>query len=602
MGFWDGVKSLAKNINKYQGDSLDQNVEGIVSHEMSELDLSLSDKELISLKKQWERNWEASGLKSMINKIQDENEKYWKGEQFDNENPKRPLADNLIFEAVETFLPLITRQKPEPIVEADNTDEGNSLADKVQKMLVYQADRLRMKLKIVKLTRFWMLYLLGVAKVGWSKTENDIELMILRPQKLILDPEAMIDDGVYKGEYIGEYRKDAAKDLLERFPKKAEHIKELVNNKLGTQVQYIEWWTDEYVFWTLKDEVLLKSKNPHWNYRETKETVDEYGQTIRVDEQGNNHFVNPKKPYVFLTVYDLGLGPFDSTSIIQQNLALQDLINKRLKQLDKNADNTNAGLLVSGDHFDKEQANQVQNGLRSGEAIWIPNGRVGDAVNRTVAPPLPNFVYQSLQDYRGELRNIFGVRGASPQGIINEDTVRGKILIKGQDGDRANTITNYIEQVVDEIYNWFVQLMYVYYDEAHVASVIGKERSKEYIALKNSDFTVKLIVSVKEGSLIPHDQLTERNTAVELFMGGLLDPITAFEKLDFPNPRETAEKLFMWKSNPELLFPDAVPQEPKQSEQQLPHQTQPEVQPAVPQEIEARSSPAQDILNQVPIQ
>lgn len=601
MSLWDGFKSLAKNLNKYQGNGMDENVEGVVSEEMSELNLDLSDEELISTKNKWERKWEVSDIKIAVNKMQDENEKYWKGEQFDDENPKRPLADNLIFESVETFLPIITRQRPEPVVEADNTEDGNSLAMKVQKMLVFQADRLRLKLKIKKLARFWMLYLLGVVKVGWNELENDIELMVLRPQKIILDPEANIEDGEYRGEYIGEYRKDSAKNLIKRFPKKEEYIKELVNDKLGTQVQYIEWWTNEYVFWTLKDEVLLKAKNPHWNYDGKNNTVDEFGNKIEIEEKGNNHFSNPKKPYIFLTVYDLGLGPFDSTSIIQQNLALQDLVNKRLKQIDKNADNTNGGLLISGDNFDKEQATQVAEALRKGKPAWVPKGNVGNAINRTIAPPLPNFVYQSLQDYRGELRNIFGVRGASPQGILNESTVRGKILIKGQDGDRASTITDYVEQVADEIYNWMVQLMYVYYDEDHVASVIGKERSKEYISLRKSDFNTKLMVSVKEGSLIPHDQLTERNTAVELFMSGNLDPITAFEKLDFPNPRESAEKLFTWKSSPEVLFPNVVPKQ--EAQPGLPPQGGPEGTQSLPPEGLGApgQQPPQDILNQIPI-
>ena len=244
--------------------------------------------------------------------------------------------------------------------------------------------------------------------------------------------------------------------------------------------------------------------------------------------------------------------------------------------------------------------------MRKGKPAWVPKGNVGDAVNRTIAPPLPNFIYQSLQDYRGELRNIFGVRGASPQGILNESTVRGKILIKGQDGDRASTITDYVEQVADEIYNWMVQLMYVYYDEDHVASVIGKERSKEYISLRKSDFHTKLMVSVKEGSLIPHDQLTERNTAVELFMSGNLDPITAFEKLDFPNPRESAEKLFTWKSNPEVLFPNVVPKEetqPGPAQPGLPIQGGPEGTPSLPTEGLGAppQQPPQDILNQIPI-
>lgn len=550
-----GYLSITEDINKLKGSEEQlETAQGAVTNLEPELELKMSDEELISLKKRWEKSWENSPERKKWETNCKNNEDYWKGKQFTLSNDDHPLIDNLIFEAVETFLPMITRQKPEPVVEADNTPEGNILAYNTQKMLVYQMDREKLRLKLKKVARFWALYYLGVAKLGWSYEENDIVLQIVRPQKLILDPVSTVNECVYTGEYIGEIRQEKASVLIKRFPSKRSLIEEEVKGKMGTKVQFIEWWTDESIFWTLKDEVLFKSKNPHWNYIQEKKQVDEYG-TETVDKiDGNNHFPFPKKPYVFLSVFNLGKHPFDDTTIVEQNLALQDVINKRLRQIDKNADNTNGGMLVSGDAFTKEQASQVDSALRNGGTVWVPNGKVGDSVNRTQAPPLPSFVYDSLMDYRNEVRNIFGIRGSTAQGSINEQTVRGKIQIKGQDADRSSLVAEYLEQFCDEIYNWMVQLFYVYYDEKHVASVIGKERAREVVALKKDDFTTKLMVTVKEGSMIPHDQLTERNTAVDLFTAGLLDPITAFEKLDFPNPRESAKKLFMWKNTPQELF------------------------------------------------
>lgn len=591
-----GYLSIAENINKAKGEEQQiENSEGVISNLEPELNLSMSDNELIALKENYEKTWENSQAKKTLEEKQKTNEDYWKGKHFTLSNDDRPLIDNLIFEAVETFLPMITRQKPEPIVEADNTIEGNELADKVQKMLSYQMDRERLKLKLQKVARYWALYYLGVIKVGWNYEENDVAIQVIRPQKLILDPSATINECVYTGEFIGEKRQEKASILIERFPKKRSVIEEEVNGKLGTKVQFVEWWTNEYVFWTMKNEVLFKSKNPHWNYFNEVKKVDEYGKEEVRKIDGKNHFNFPKKPYVFLSVFNLGKHPFDETTIIEQNLAIQDTVNKRLRQIDKNADNTNSGLIVSGDHYTKDQASQVDNALRNGGTIWVPNGKVGDAVTRTQSPPLPSFVYESLIDYRNEIRNIFGIRGATPQGIINEQTVRGKIMIKGQDADRSSLITEHLEQFCDEVYNWLVQLMYVYYDEDHVAAVIGKERAKEYISLRKDDFNTKLIVSVKEGSMIPHDRLTERNAAIELFTAGLLDPITAFEKLDFPNPREAAEKLFKWKQNPESLFANN-----NQSIQQNINQ-QPIIsdQKEIPQQIVDEQN--QDVLNQIPI-
>src|SRR3990167_7492714 len=452
-------------------------------------------------------------------------------------------------------------------------------------MLIYISDIMSYNLKMKQVTRYWALYLLGIMKVGWSMKENDITCKAIRPQKLILDPKGTIEEGEYTGYYIGEYLQDMASDLIIRFPKKEKFIIEKVQEKMGTSVQYIQWWTDEYCFWTLDDEVLDKIKNPHWNYEKDQplpadpytgqSPVNEAGVPLTQRVSGKNHFNAPKKPYVFLSVFNLGVHPHDSTNLIQQNLSLQDLVNKRLAQIDKNADSANGGLIVSGDAFTEIQAEKASQALRKGGTIWVPTGDVNQSVKRDSGSPLPNFVYESLVDYRNELRNIFGTRGSSPQGTIGEQTVRGKLIVKGQDTDRiGGGVSTYLEQFSDAVYNWFVQLMYVYYDEPHVATVLGREKAAEYIQLINTEFQSKLTVGVKEGSMIPHDPVTQRNEAIDLWAQKALDPITFFDRLDFPNPRETAKNLFLWLSDPISLFPDLQLQQQQQivAQQQLQEQ------------------------------
>jgi len=555
MSLLSGFFSLGQDVNKVKPRSIETN-EGIVSDLLPELELDMSDDDLVSLKNKWEKKWQ-DGSRDLLKK-QEENEKYWVGKQFSNvsySDGRRPLTDNLLFEAQETFLPLATRQNPEPVVSADNTLKGKAVAMKIEKTIVTLTDLLRLRLKMKQILRHWSLYFLGALKVGWSQEENEISIMVIRPQRLILDPDATIEESQYSGEYIGEYRKDKAEDLATRFPKKAALITQMVDSKMGTEVQYIEWWTDKYVFWTLKNEVLAKYRNPHWNYETTEEKTDEFGTQTEEAVPGLNHFAHAQKPYVFLSVFNLGLHPWDDTSLISQNLSLQDLINKRLAQIDKNADATNGGMVVSGESFTKEQASQVSDTLRRGGTILVPTGDVNRAVRRDAAPALPPFVYQSLTDYRNELRNIFGIRGSTPQGTTQEQTVRGKIIVKGQDIDRVALIVDYVEQFVDLTYNWFTQLIYVYYDQNHFASIVGEERAQEYVSLRQEDLNRKLLVSVKEGSLIPKDSLTQRNEAVDLWTAGALDPKTLFEQLDFPNPQESAKQLYLWKTNPAALFP-----------------------------------------------
>ena len=593
QGLLEGYYALGEDVNKFKGTEQE---DGSVSEQLEELTLDLSDTDLIALKNKWISTWKQDESAKLLDSQQKENEKYWKGQHFDNGAEKRPLSDNIIFQAVETLLPIITRENPEPTVEADNTDLGNQLAKDLQMALTYQADDKKIKMKMQDLARYWSLYFLGVMKVGWDMEENDIAVKNLRPQKLILDPNAVVEDCEYKGEYIGEYRQDTANVLIKRFPKQKEYIIEKVNDKLGTKIQYEEWWTDDYVFWSLEQKILGKIKNPHWDYGETKTSVDEFGQTTSQTVQ-YNHFVRPRKPYIFLCVYNLGKHPWDETSIVNQNLSLQDMINKRQKQLDKNADNTNNGIVISGDSFTKEQASQAADALTRGGVVWIPTGSANSAISRTTAPPLPQFVYQSLVDYRNELMNIFGVRGTTPQGTMNEETVRGKIIVRGQDAERSGLIVEHLEQFADDLFNWMVQLMAVYYTEEHFGSIVGDEKAKQFFTISRSQLLQKkFTVSVKAGSLIPKDALTKANQAIDLFLSGNLDPVTAFDILDFPNPKETAEKLFLWKTNPGALFgmqPQMATPQASQGQPQAP-------QPQPTQQPNGQANP--DLLSQVPTQ
>lgn len=558
MSILSGFFSLGRDVNKLDSD------EAVDSSALEELELKLKDEEIVALTKQWEKQWEE--YSPAIQQIQKENELYWLGEHFQGEQAERKLVDNLIFESLETFLPIATKPKAEPLVEGGRSPQEKQVVKSVSKMLVYVADIGDYNIKLKQVARFWALHLLGCMKVGWSAVDNEITFSPIRTSKLILDPEGIIEGAWFKGEYIGEEKRETASRLVKRFPKKEKFISEKASGKMGTRLKFREWWTPDYVCWILDGEVLGKSKNPHWNYPQLQQLPpDQFGQPV-LDEQGNpvsvtvpgkNHFTTPRMPYIFLSIFNLAKRPHDETSLIQQNLPLQDLINLRLKQINKNANNANGGIAVSGDVFDKEQAKQAADTIRDGGAIFVPNGDVNSAVTRLVGTPLPDFIYQSLIDYRTELRNIFGVRGSSPQGTVNETTVRGKYMIQGQDMSRiGGGISIFLESFSDAFFNWLVQLMYIYYDETHEASILGEAKEEEMVSLSRSQLPTKLVVGVKEGSMIPKDPLAERNEAVELWGAGGIDPVTFFERLDFPNPREAALRLTMWRLDPLMLFPE----------------------------------------------
>lgn len=584
-----------RNKANNDNDVLDEGQAGAL---LPVFDVKKTDDELLVIKKSWEYNWQNSEVQKQVLSRGGICFNYWKGKQYTDQSvvdeSRRPMIDNIIYESLETFLPIATRKNPEPVVSSDGTAEGEELAKTVKKMLVSLADTTRLKIQLKGQTREWAIWFIGMLEVGWDYRKNEISLKVLKSNKLIMDPSAFCENGEYNGDYLGVLQdEESCQQVIDRFDgmpgfdeEKKNILKSYVSGKLGTKLAYTKWTTNDYVFWTCKGVLLAKANNPHWNYDGEKEVTDEYGETRIVPVQGQNHFTYRQMPYIPLVVFNSGRMPVDDTSLIWQGIPLQDLINKRLKQIDRNADNVNAGSVVSGDYFTKEEAAEVGEALRKGATLYVPTGDVNVAYKRDIAPALPQYLYQSLQDYRNRFMDMFGVRGSTPSGINSEDTVRGKILSRGSDDSRiGGGITEYIEQVSDKVFNWFVQMMYVYYDEEHVASVVGAENAREYVTLKASDFNGhKLFISVREGSLIPTDDLTKRNEAIDLWQQGALDPVTLFERLDFANPREAAQKLIQWKVDPTSLIQQ--PEMAQTPEQQL---------------KSAEEQKGSDIISEVPI-
>ena len=553
----DGPAGLFSRFNKSKGKSNDEITEGVITSD-NLLDLDKPDTDLISQARAWTAKYDNSSTAGRIKKDGDTNERYWRGRQFPDteyDNGKRPLTDNIIFEALETFLPLATQKAPEPVVETDDSPEMEVVKDKIYMSLMYIGRVNHIKTKIKKGVRFWANRYVGAWKIGWDSEKNEISIIVVKPQNLIFDTDYGIDDGEYMGEYLGEKMEGIASDLITRFPDKKDDITKLCGEKLGSLMGYTQWWTKEALFYTMAGVVLGKYKNPNWNYDETKTITDADGNVSEKLVAGQNHFPHPQIPYAFLTVFDLGDEPCDKTSLIEQGLVTQDNINKRLKQIDRNADNINGGIVVSGQYFSKEAAAQVAQARREGRTITVPTGKIEDAILFPANQALPEFVYQSLQDSRERFMARFGVAGTSSGSSDQEETVRGKIIAGDNDTSRiGGGITEYIEIAASRIFNHCVQMMYVYYDVPHEISIIGPGNTQQLFTFMASEIPPgrKIFVSVQDGSLVPQDDLSKYNQAQAMWESEALDPLSYFEMTQDKNPLERAQRLMLYKSNPAL--------------------------------------------------
>ncbi len=560
----EGVSNLiADDVNKVS--SLSDQEEGIESDFEDILDLPMKDDELLKLKTEWENK--SNTYLPKVKARQEANKSYLRGIQHNlTTQSERPTASNLLFEATATFVPQALAKNPEPVVWSDNTEEGKAASNDVKTLLQYHADVVNLRAKLGVLVWHWSIYFIGVLKHGWDEETSEIKTEVRKPQNFVLDPDGYIDEfGDFKGAFLGERISSSAADLIKLYPAHKEYITSKVDGKLGTNVVRTEWWTDKYCFTTFMDEVLDKHKNEYFNYPVDEKSTDEYGIETQTATPGINHFAVPKMPYTFLSVFSLQEHPHDFTNLIEQNLSNQDRIVERNNQITKNLASANNAVAISGTAFTAETAQQAVQAFYEEGFLLVPNGDVEHGVKRIPASPLPNGILESQQNDENKLRSIYGTLGLTADASTKDETARGMILNQNHDSSRiGGGVGDRLEQVADNVFNWWVQLYCVFYDLPHYGAIMGNGHAVEYVSLVNADLERKFVVSVAPNSMQPKDEVSEQNLAVELYQQKALDPISLFQKLNYPDPLKTAEKVALWTINPAqymaTYFPQSAPQ------------------------------------------
>lgn len=555
--------------------------EGISDDLTDALTLGMSDTELLDLALAYENKYAPYGGK--IEPRQKQNKSYLLGTQRKSWGSNgKTVPSNLLFEATATFVPQALAKNPEPVVFSDNTDEGKLASNDIKTMLQFQAMNLGLRQKLGLMVWQWGIYFTAVLKYSWSEELNDIVCEARKPKNFLLDPDGYVDEfGDFVG-WTGERISETAQEVVDKFPDGKEYIFSKVTGKMGTLITYTEWWSakGDYCFYTFDKKVLDKFRNPYFNY------------------DGENHFAIPKKPLSFLSVFSMQEQPHDFTSLIEQNIANQDRISERDRQIEKNLAHANNSMVLDPKYFTSETAHEAANALEQGDPI------LGDpaGVKRLDAPSLPNGVLESQDRDKDTLKSIYGTLGISSQQPNENTTARGMILNQSHDSSRiGGGMGDSLEIVATSFFNNILQLMYKFYDERHYAAIMGNASAVEYVALQMQDHQRRYIVSVAPDSMQPKDELTQVNQANEQWASKAIDPIGYFKAINDSDPMNSAKRLVLWTTNPQLYaqtyFPEQA-QAPDSPNPPDPNQNPPEA-PQGPGTLSQEPASAQ--LSNVPL-
>ena len=532
-----------------------------------ELRLDMGDADILRIVQQKEA--EAREYNSMLLKRNQDNEAYWKGDQLNTTTQyawRDQTVQNHVFMATETVVPIVISENPEVAVfPAQQTPEAEKIADKLQKMCRYHWDRLFMQDKMAVFARHLVIYRFAVIKFFWDYLKDDIGTIIVNPKQIKLDPAAT---GPEDARYLfHEYEVDRD-ELTRRYPDKAAELPTgtVDNNgtvpddkqQLKSVVRVTEFWSPEYTCTYVGSTVLEKKRNPFYDWVGEAPNEGLVGEGEGAAERAfYNYWDAPRMPFVVRTVFTTGDHLAGDTTLLEQARPMQDSINERKRQIETNAKITaNGWTLVDSSVMSQEDARRITN--EPGLTIVGPGVAEQGKLRRESGSPLPAFVMEDLMHSQAAFDNLFGTHGTTRGERGAQETATGRAILRQADLGRIELIVRVMESAITELSRGWVQCMRLFYTEQHAVKLLGREGGYEYLTLSRDEIEDGIEVMVKAGSLMPQDKVGFRNEAIELWQMGAIDPVTFFERLNYPNPKDTAERLVLWKQG--LLEGMPVPQ------------------------------------------
>jgi hypothetical protein len=513
-------------------------------------DIKLSDEDLV--REINENIRESKPLYEEMKNIQENNEKYYLGTQLDESNFEYeiPTAENILYVNTETVVSISTSQRKEPLVlAAQDTDESRDLASKTQRYLTIKWNNEKMITKYEDWIRHANIYRLGVFKLRYNNKKDDYDIKVVRPQRIIIDKDATDEDDA---KFIAEYKDDTIKDLIDMFPKAKEKLIKAYGKELGTTVHYIEYWTNDFVVWKVDNIILDKRKNPYWDWEESdredkkKKLKDQWIKKKKIDKNILlNYFDSPRKPYVILSFKNLGKSIYADTSDFDQGKVVQDIINKNKRLINTASQKALGREVYSGDYIDKNEAKK--SAMDPSAPVWIQSGDARLAFNHIAPQPVSDVLITDLQESKAALDNIMSAHGTTRGERGPTETASGRNILREGDYGRIDLAVRRANEKLELLYEWMMQMAKVFYTEDKFMKYLGQDAA-DYIKFSQDDIEDGQEVMVK--SELTVDKAMQRESLAQKLGAGQIDPLSYFEAIDDPNPKEKANRMIMYQLVP----------------------------------------------------
>lgn len=540
-----------------------ENYETGLRDELPVLSIDIPDRDLIMNFKRWEKDsqayWDDRTGYNLTEKRK-KNKKYYLGQQIDKSklyNFQVPFVDNQLFVATETITAYTTSQNPSAEVLPENdTVQSKVMAEELEWALNIHSERHDLATKIKHVERAMFMKYVGVLKLYWDEEIQDVVPKSVDPEKIILDKSCRQDENPL---FICELCSAPLQKIINMFPEKENEIMQKVSRvrktpKLMNSIYaYKEvWFTQidengetECVAWYMDDLLLGKSKNPNFLYTEDGAQV-------------TNYLPRAQKPYILFNYMNDGSHLIDQTSPFEQAIPLQDILNKRGRQIVENADTANAILVLKSNAITSDEAENITRDPNQVLLLQTEEGQPITSSFGSIEPHLlPNYVLNDKEDIKNEIHEIMGTPAQFRGSTDSQQATLGETqIVTSQASGRQDEIVKAIEKGITKYYQLLTQMFKVWYNKPHYFACRDNDGKFISVELSRARIPDVAYVKVEHGSTIKQDKNRQENIAMMLARLGLTDPYNLFKDLGMKNADQRYETLVKFKMSPESLSDD----------------------------------------------
>lgn len=549
-------------------DDADKRTEEVVI-DIPEASLPIEDDELNHFIDQKVKDAEKFKSDKKIEERQKKLVKYYLGNQVDEDSLdtwQSAHIDNVLRRDEEVRINLAASRMPDIIVSPSNdTMEDRDRAKKYENFLSKRLKSSDTQRAVEDGLRQHDLKFTAALKVRWDKGKKDFTYDLIRPENMVFDTSAPIPHDGYTPDnmdFVAHWIEEPASVVMAKFPQKKEIIRELSKvggdgKRLAGKIRYLEahfTYHDkegmpiEGVAWRYKNEILGKEKQPYFDWEGYDDVVQDEMGGFTLGKKFRNHFDRPHKPFIFFSEGGLNISAYDDTTIFEQAISKQNILNKRRRQITEIADNSIPRLIFAGDLIDKEQAQRVSND--PSEHIWIDGAQDARAAVQTVQaePPHPILIQDAASLVIGIDADFSTQATTRGQTTTNESGISKQISREGDLATSDAVSRRIIERVMFELANWSTQMIKMFYDEAHYVREMGEDGEMTYVDMSQDQVDDGINVNVRSSTT---DKQTRRAQALELAGMEGIDPLTLAQDLELPNPKERTARLIAFQNGPQ---------------------------------------------------